>query len=224
MKNYCYKTTQKHKFLKFIFGIKLYKFRTVPLSIIRSFYCTHSSGIRHTACAQDQDGAAGPSWSRSQLIFHKTLWKERLLKNFVGYTKYVFFISSIALSGIFLIVQIFEWFMIINVDRSFVQYALLFTDFKHTWILSTEFQRPSWNKFHVIISIRNRSFPRASLEEQADRFYWVSLYFSKYFDFALGLSDSSVTLTVNARKHTVLCCVKRSAAMQTEEYPIQRLS
>jgi len=26
-----------HKFLKFIFGIKLYKFRTVPLSIIRSF-------------------------------------------------------------------------------------------------------------------------------------------------------------------------------------------
>jgi len=26
-----------HKFLKFIFGIKLYMFRTVPLSIIRSF-------------------------------------------------------------------------------------------------------------------------------------------------------------------------------------------
>ena len=25
-----------HKFLKFIFGIKLYMFRTVPLSIIRS--------------------------------------------------------------------------------------------------------------------------------------------------------------------------------------------
>ena len=26
-----------HKFLKFIFGIKLYMFQTVPLSIIRSF-------------------------------------------------------------------------------------------------------------------------------------------------------------------------------------------
>ena len=35
-------------------------FRTVPLSIIRSFHCTHSNGICHTAlltaCEQDQDG------------------------------------------------------------------------------------------------------------------------------------------------------------------------
>jgi len=35
-------------------------FRTVPLSIISSFYCTHSNGICHTglliACEQDQDG------------------------------------------------------------------------------------------------------------------------------------------------------------------------
>jgi len=38
-----------HKFLKFIFGIKLYMFRTVPLYIIRSlFYCTNSNGICHT--------------------------------------------------------------------------------------------------------------------------------------------------------------------------------
>jgi len=34
-------------------------FRTVPLSIIRSFfYCTHSNGICHTACKQDQGGTA----------------------------------------------------------------------------------------------------------------------------------------------------------------------
>jgi len=37
-------------------------FRTVPLSIIRSFYCTHSNGICHTglltACEQDQDGTS----------------------------------------------------------------------------------------------------------------------------------------------------------------------
>jgi len=41
--------------------MKLYMFRTVPLSIIRSFFhCTHSNGICHTglliACEQDQDG------------------------------------------------------------------------------------------------------------------------------------------------------------------------
>jgi len=30
------KTNEKHQFLKFIFGIELYMFRTVPLSIIRS--------------------------------------------------------------------------------------------------------------------------------------------------------------------------------------------
>jgi len=33
----CYKTNWIHYLLKFIFGIKLYMFRTVPLSIIRSF-------------------------------------------------------------------------------------------------------------------------------------------------------------------------------------------
>ena len=35
-KNSYNKTTQMHQFLKFICGIKLYMFRTVPLSIIRS--------------------------------------------------------------------------------------------------------------------------------------------------------------------------------------------
>jgi hypothetical protein len=51
-----------HQFLKFIFGIKLHMFQTVPLSIIRSFHCAHGSGICHTglltACEQDQDGTA----------------------------------------------------------------------------------------------------------------------------------------------------------------------
>jgi len=31
------KTNQMHEFLKYILGMKLYMFRTVPLSIIRSF-------------------------------------------------------------------------------------------------------------------------------------------------------------------------------------------
>ena len=37
-------------------------FRTVPLSIIRSFHCKHSNGVCHTglliACEQDQDGTS----------------------------------------------------------------------------------------------------------------------------------------------------------------------
>ena len=54
------KPTRCTNFSKFIFGIKLYMFRTVPLSIIGVFHCTHSNGICHksllTACEQDQDG------------------------------------------------------------------------------------------------------------------------------------------------------------------------
>ena len=45
-----------NKLPKFIFGIKLYVFRTVPLSIIRGFHFTHSNGICHRcmlkACEQ----------------------------------------------------------------------------------------------------------------------------------------------------------------------------
>ena len=49
-----------------------YMFRTVPLSIIRSFTCTHSNGICHTclltACEQDQDGTAVLFWSCSHAV------------------------------------------------------------------------------------------------------------------------------------------------------------
>jgi len=44
-------------------------FRTVPLSIIRSFFCTHSNGICHTGL-QDQDET---SWSCSQTV-SKPVW------------------------------------------------------------------------------------------------------------------------------------------------------
>jgi len=55
-----------HEFLKFIFGIKLYMFRTVPLSIIRSFslYTQQwymSYRFADSLLEQDQDGTAGPS-------------------------------------------------------------------------------------------------------------------------------------------------------------------
>jgi len=59
------KTKYMHWFLKFIFGIKLYMFRIVPLSIIRRFVTVHTA--IHTglliACERDQDGT---SWSCSQ--------------------------------------------------------------------------------------------------------------------------------------------------------------
>ena len=41
-----------HQFLKFIFGIKLYMFRTVPLSIIRSFFTVRAAMV---CVIQDQD-------------------------------------------------------------------------------------------------------------------------------------------------------------------------
>jgi len=47
-------------------------FRTVPLSIIRGFHCSHSNGICHrgllTAVEQDQDGTAVLSWSCSTAV------------------------------------------------------------------------------------------------------------------------------------------------------------
>ena len=54
------KPTRCTNFSNLFFGIKPYMFRTVPLSIIRSFfYCTHSNGLCHTvllaACELDQD-------------------------------------------------------------------------------------------------------------------------------------------------------------------------
>ena len=64
------------KLLKFIFWIKLYMFRTVPLSITSNDIC-HTGLL--TVCEQDQDGTAVPSWSCSQAVWHKPLlclqWK-----------------------------------------------------------------------------------------------------------------------------------------------------
>ena len=51
-----------HHFLKFIFGIKFYMFRTVLCPTSGVFHFKHSNGIYHTglltACEQDQDGTA----------------------------------------------------------------------------------------------------------------------------------------------------------------------
>ena len=43
------------------------------------FHCTHSNGICHTACEQEQDGTVARSWSCSQAVWHIPLlcvqWK-----------------------------------------------------------------------------------------------------------------------------------------------------
>jgi len=58
-------------------------FRTVPLSIISSFHCTHSNGISHTACDQDQtelrpDPARKLSANLYD-IYHCCVYSEKLL-------------------------------------------------------------------------------------------------------------------------------------------------
>jgi len=54
------KTNETHKFLKFIFGIKLYMYRTVPLSIIRSLvlYTQQQVYVVQVLRDQDQDGTS----------------------------------------------------------------------------------------------------------------------------------------------------------------------
>jgi len=73
------------------FGKKLYMFRTVSLSIIRSFHCTHSNGICHTglltACKQDQNGT-----SISPIYFGRKHYMFRtvplsIIRNFSLYTE-----------------------------------------------------------------------------------------------------------------------------------------
>jgi len=58
-----------HLFLKFILEMKFYMFRSVPLSIIRSFLLYtqqwYMSYRFADSCKQDQDGTAVPSWSCS---------------------------------------------------------------------------------------------------------------------------------------------------------------
>jgi len=49
--------------------MKLYIFRTVRLSIIRSLFTTHSATVCHTAFEQDQDGTEVPSWSCSKAVY-----------------------------------------------------------------------------------------------------------------------------------------------------------
>ena len=67
------KTNYMHQFLKFIFGIKLYMFRTVPLSTIRSFSLYTQQWYMSYRFADSLRAASGlnsiPSWSCSQAVY-----------------------------------------------------------------------------------------------------------------------------------------------------------
>jgi len=61
-----------HYFLKFILGLKLYMFRTVPLSIIRSFSLYTQQWYMSYSYADSLRAGSGwnaaPSWSCSQAV------------------------------------------------------------------------------------------------------------------------------------------------------------
>ena len=63
-----------HQFLKFIFGVKLYMFRTVPLSSIRSLalYTQKYIKVMLTACERKQS-------ANLYDIYHCCVYSEKLL-------------------------------------------------------------------------------------------------------------------------------------------------
>jgi len=79
------KRTRYTNFSNFIFVIKFYMFRTVPLSIIRIFFhCTRSNDICHTglltAYEQDQDGTARKlSTNLYDISLLRVQWKKILM-------------------------------------------------------------------------------------------------------------------------------------------------
>jgi len=57
-----------HYFLKFILGIKLYMFRTVPLSIIGSFFTVHSAAFTCDKSVTTQNLAFLRYWLRKKCL------------------------------------------------------------------------------------------------------------------------------------------------------------
>jgi hypothetical protein len=69
-----------HEFLKFILGVKLYMFRTVPLSIIRSYSLyTHK---RYMSYRFVDSFRAGSGWNCSSIL----ILLESCLQNCMTYT------------------------------------------------------------------------------------------------------------------------------------------
>ena len=73
------KTNQMHWFLKFIFVIKLYMFRTVPLSIVRSFSLYTQQWYVSYRFADSLRAAAGKLSANLYDIYHCCVYSEKLL-------------------------------------------------------------------------------------------------------------------------------------------------
>ena len=76
-----------HQFLKFIFGIKLYMFRTVPFSTIRSFSLYTQQWCMAYRFADSLRAGSGRNWFRPDParklnlydIYHCCVYSEKLL-------------------------------------------------------------------------------------------------------------------------------------------------
>ena len=68
-----------HLFLKFIFGIKLYMFRTVPLSIIRSFSLYTQKWYMSYRFAEFRSDPARKLSANLYDIYHCCVYSEKLL-------------------------------------------------------------------------------------------------------------------------------------------------
>jgi len=81
-----------HQFLKFIYGIKLYMFRTVPLSIISIFFhCSHSKPVWHIPllCVQWKIPDDGQSNCLTHVEFY-SLNKFEKLVHLVGFIVWIY--------------------------------------------------------------------------------------------------------------------------------------
>ena len=74
-----------HEFLKFIFGIKFYMFRTIPLSVIRSFSLYTQQWYMSYRVADSLRAGSGWNWFRPDAarklydIYHCCVYSEKLL-------------------------------------------------------------------------------------------------------------------------------------------------
>ena len=72
-----------HQFLEYIFGIKLYMFRTVPLSIIRSFSLYTQQWYISYRFADSLRAGSGRNCSSSSLQYHQDASMITHVYNFV---------------------------------------------------------------------------------------------------------------------------------------------
>ena len=81
------KINEKHWFLKFIFGIKFYMFRTVSQSIIRSITLNTAIGMCHTGFADSLLAGSGWNWfhysSSGSILIPLASWQQNVYDTYL---------------------------------------------------------------------------------------------------------------------------------------------